>query len=109
MLFYQVKIHVKPSKNDEFVSRMLSFSCRIRRQKGCLSCNVYQDYETEDLFSIIGEWKTQKAMEKHFKSREFEVLIGAAKSLGETFTINTAEVYRTGGFELAREQMAKQQ
>ena len=47
-------------------------------------------------------------METHFKTLNFEVLIGAAKVLGETFDMNIAEVLETGGFELAREQMASQ-
>jgi hypothetical protein len=48
-------------------------------------------------------------MEKHFKTQNFELLIGAARVLGETFEMNLAEVLKTGGFKLAREQMASQQ
>jgi hypothetical protein len=48
-------------------------------------------------------------MEKHFKTQDFEVLIGAARVLGETFEMNTAEVLKSGGFKLAREQIASQQ
>jgi hypothetical protein len=47
-------------------------------------------------------------MEKHFKTQNFEVLIGAARVLGETFEINIAEVQKTGGFKLI-EQIASQQ
>ena len=45
-------------------------------------------------------------MEKHFKTQNFEVLIGAARVLGETFEMNIAEGLKTGGFELAREQIS---
>ena len=45
-------------------------------------------------------------MEKHFQTRNFEVLIGAARVLGETFEMNIAEVLKTGGFKLAKEQIA---
>ena len=48
-------------------------------------------------------------MEKHFQSSEFELLIGAARVLGETFSMNMAEVSKTGGIELAREQIASRQ
>jgi hypothetical protein len=44
-------------------------------------------------------------MEKHFKTRDFEVLIGAARVLGESFEMNIAEVEKTGGIDLAREQI----
>ncbi len=106
MLIYQLKIEIKPYKSDEFVKSMRSFSPKIRKQKGCLGYSVYRDSEKENTYSLFGEWKTRQAMEKHFQTHEFEVLIGAARVLGETFTMNIAEVSKTGGFELAREQIA---
>ena len=62
----------------------------------------------ENIYLVAGEWKTQQAMEKHFKTHEFELLIGAARVLGETFEMKIAEVSKTGGLELAREQIATQ-
>jgi quinol monooxygenase YgiN len=94
---------------DEFVQSMHSFVRRIRKEKGCLNYSVYRDSEKENTFSVIGEWKTRPAMEKHFKTQDFEVMIGAARVLGETFEMNIAEVLETGGFELAIEQIAYQQ
>ena len=108
MLFYQIKIEIKKYKTDEFVKSMRSFSHRIRKEKGCLGCSLYRDSEKENTFSVIGKWRTRPAMEKHFKTQNFEVLIGAARVLGETFEMNISEGLKTGGFELAREQMASQ-
>ena len=107
MHFYQIKIVIKRYKTDEFVESMRSFSHGIRKEKGCLGHSVYQDFEKENTFSVIGKWRTRQAMEKHFKTQNFEVLIGAAKVLGETFVMNIAEVLKTGGFKLAREQMVR--
>ena len=108
MLLYQIKIVIKPYKTDEFVKSTRSFSRKIRKEKDCLGCSVYRDSEKENKFSVIGKWRTRPAMEKHFKTQNFEVLIGAAKVLGETFELNIAEVLETGGFKLAREQIAAQ-
>ncbi len=108
MLFYQIKIVIKQYKTDEFVKSMRSFSRKIRKEKGCLGYSVYRDSEKENTYSVVGEWKTRQAMEKHFKTLNFEVLIGAARVLGETFEMNIAEVLKTGDFKLAREQMVLQ-
>ena len=108
MLFYQIKIAIKQYKTDEFVENMRSFSGKIRKEKGCLGYSVYRDFEKENTYSLVGEWKTRPAMEKHFKTQDFELLIGAARVLGETFEMNIAEGLKTGGFELAREQIASQ-
>jgi len=109
LLFYQLKIVIKQYKTDEFVKSMRSFSRKIRQEKGCLGYSVYRDSEKENTYSVVGEWKTRPAMEKHFKTQDFEVMIGAARVLGETFEMNIAEVLETGGFELAREPIAYQQ
>jgi quinol monooxygenase YgiN len=108
MLFYQIKVDIKPYKSDEFIKSMRSFSRRIRKEKGCLGYSVYRDSEKENTYSLVGEWKTRQAMEKHFRTHDFEVLIGAARVLGETFEMNLAEVSKSGSFELAREQIASQ-
>jgi len=103
--FYQIKIEIKQYKTDEFVESMHSFSRKIRKEKGCLGYSVYRDSEKENTYNVVGEWKTRPAMEKHFKTQNFEVLIGAARVLGETFEMNIGEALKTGGFKLAREQM----
>ena len=109
MLIYQLKIEIKPYKPDEFVNSMHSFLRKICKQKGCLDFSVYQDSDKENTYIVVGEWKTRKDMEKHFQTKEFELLIGAAKVLGETFAMKIAEVSKTGGFELARQQIVSQQ
>ena len=109
MLIYQLKIEIKPYKPDEFVNSMRSFLPKICKQKGCLDFRVYQDSDNENTYIVVGEWQTRQAMEKHFQTHEFELLIGAARVLGETFEMNMAEVSKTGGFELAKEQMSLQQ
>ncbi len=106
MLTYQLKIEIKPYKSDEFVNSMRSVLTNICKQKGCLGYNVYRDFEKENTYILIGEWQTRQAMEKHFQTNDFEVLIGGARVLGETFGMNICKVLKTGGFELAREQIA---
>ena len=109
MLIYQLKIEIKPSKADEFIDSMSSLLRSIRKEKGCLDFSVYRNSERENTFIVVGDWETRKAMEKHFQTRDFELLIGAARVLGETFSMNMAEVSKTGGIELAREQIASRQ
>ena len=102
MHIYQIKVKTKPYKSDEFAKSIHSLSLKIRKQKGCLGYSLYQDSEKENTYSLVGEWKTRQAMEKHFQTHDLEVLIGAARVLGETFEMKIAEVSETGGFELAR-------
>ena len=102
MLFYQIKIVVKQYKTDEFVKSMLSFARIIRKEKGCLGYSLYRDFEKEDTYRLVGEWKARQTMETHFKIQNFELVIGAARVLGETFEMNIAEVLESGDFKLAK-------
>jgi quinol monooxygenase YgiN len=108
MYIYVMKIVIKPYKTDEFESELYAISQNVRKAKGCLVYSVYRDTEKEDTYSVVGEWQTRQAREKHFKSHDYEVLIGAARVLGETFEMNFAEVTKSGSLELAREQIASQ-
>ena len=63
---------------------------------------MYRDSEKENTYSVVGEWQIRQTMETHFKTLNFEVLIGAAKVLGDTFEMNIAEVLESGGFKLAK-------
>ena len=104
----QMKVETKPYKADEFIDSTRLFLRTIRKKRGCHNFNMYRDSENENAFIAVGEWRTRQAMEKHFKTPGFEVLIGASRVLGETFEMSIAEVSKTGGIELAREQIASQ-
>ncbi len=106
MVIYQLKVEIKPYKPEEFVDSMNSVLRKIRKAKGCQDFRVYQNIEKAGTYAVVGEWKTREGMEKHFKTREFEFLIGAARVLGETFVMHIGEVSESGGVELAKKQMA---
>ena len=53
---------------------------------------MYRDFDEKHAFCIVAYWETREAMQKHFKTQKFEVLIGAAKVLGETFEMIMAEI-----------------
>jgi quinol monooxygenase YgiN len=74
----------------------------FRKEKGCVDCCVYQDVDEEHAFCIVAEWETREAMQEHFLTQRFQVLIGAAKVLGETFEIIIADVLESGDVKLAK-------
>ena len=101
MPLYQIKIVIQEYKTDECVDSLRSLASGFRKEKGCLDYSVYQDFDKEHAFCIVAEWETDEAMQKHFLTQKFEVLIGAARVLGETFEMIMAEVLKSGDFELS--------
>jgi len=49
---------------------------------------------------------THEAMETHFQTRDFEVLVGAAGVLGKAFKMMITEVLAKGGADLAKSKIA---
>ena len=107
MPLYQIKIVIQEYKTDEFVDNLRTLVSGFRKEKGCLDYSVYQDFDEELAFCIVAEWETHEAMQKHFLTQKFEVLIGAAKVLGETFEMIMAEVLESEGLELSTKNAAR--
>ena len=100
MPLYQIKIVVKKYKIEEFVDSLRSLLSGFRKEKGCVDCSVYQDFDEEHAFCIVAAWETHETMQQHFLTQKFEVLIGAARVLGETFDMIVAAVLESEDFEL---------
>ena len=101
MPLYHIKIVIQEYKIDEFVDSLPSLLSGFRKEIGCLDYRVYQDLDEEHAFCIVAEWETDEAMQKHFLTQKFQVLIGAARVLGEKFEMMIAEVLKSGDFELS--------
>jgi quinol monooxygenase YgiN len=102
MPLYQMKIVIQEYKIDEFVDFLHSLLSGLNKEKGCVDCSVYKDLDEQHAYCIVAEWETHEAMQKHFLTQKFEVLIGAARVLGETFEMIIAEVKERGGYKLAK-------
>jgi quinol monooxygenase YgiN len=101
MPLYQMKIVIQEYKIDEFVDFLHSLLPGLHKEKGCVDCSVYQDLDEQHAYCIVAKWETHAAIQKHFRTQNFEVLIGAARVLGETFEMITAEYLESEGFELS--------
>jgi quinol monooxygenase YgiN len=101
MPLYQIKIAVKKYKIDEFVDSLHALVAGVRTETGCLDYSVYQNLDEKHAFCIVAVWETHEAMQQHFKTQEFEVLVGAARVLGETFEMIIAKILKTRSFNLA--------
>lgn len=92
MPLYQIKIVIQKYKIDEFVDFLRSLLSGFRKEKGCVDCKVYKDLDEEHAYCIVAEWETHEAMQQHFLTQKYEVLIGATRVLGEKFEMIVAEV-----------------
>ena len=108
MLLYQIKIDVQENKIEEFVRNLHSLWFKFLKEEGCLSYCVYREFEKESTFCLVGEFATHEAMETHFQTRDFEVLVGATSVLGKGLKMMISEILEKGGSDLAKSKLAQQ-
>ena len=106
MPLYQIKVDVQENKIDEFVRNLHSLWFKFLKEEDCLSYCVYREFEKENTFCLVGEFATHETMETHFRTRDFEVLVGAASVLGNAFKMMITEVLAKGGADLAKSKLA---
>ncbi len=106
MFSYLIKVDLKHYKSNEFIANLKSIAPRIRRGKKCIGYRLYSNCDEERVYMVMGEWKTKQAMENHFQTRDFQVLVGSARVLGETFEMKIFKTLETGGIELAKARIA---
>ena len=99
MIVSSTKISVISENRKEFLQTLHSLIDRVRREKGCVSHNVYQDVEDENAFIIVEEWETQADLDNHLRSDRFGVLLGALSLSSETPDIRFNTLKQTAGIE----------
>ncbi len=99
MMVSSTKISVQPENRKELLQTLQMLLGRIRQEKGCIKCNVYQDVENENAFIFIEEWETEADLDKHLGSDRFGVLLGAVKLLSETSEIKFTTLAQTTEIE----------
>ncbi len=106
MPLYQIRIEIQENKIDEFVRSLHSLWFKFLKEEVCLSYRVYREFDRENTFCMVGEFATHEAMENHFRTRDFEVLVGAASVLGKAFKMLITEILAKGGRDLVQSKFA---
>jgi quinol monooxygenase YgiN len=84
MIVSSTKISVPSENRREFLQTLHPLIDRIRRDKGCIEYDVYQDVQNKDTFIVIEQWETQADLDEHLRSEKFGVFLGALKLLSDT-------------------------
>lgn len=102
MIEATIKMNVIPEKRSEFLQTLRLMTKQILKEKGCMSCYFYQDVENENIFSLIGSWKTQEELDSHLKSDIFGALIGTKSLLLNHPEINIKAISYIAGIEAVK-------
>jgi quinol monooxygenase YgiN len=99
MVIVIIKMKALPEKCLEFSQTLQALMQPTRKEKGCLSHNVYQDIEYDNSFSLSQAWASRSDLDVHLRSDRFTVLIGTKSLLNRPPEITINEVFNSSGWE----------
>ena len=97
MVIVIIKLNARPEKCLGLKHSLLALVDPTRKEKGCLSHNIFQDIENDNGFSQIQMWQSRDDLDDYLRSDLFTVLIGTRYLLSRPLEISVNEV--THAFE----------
>lgn len=99
MVIVIIKLNAMPEKCLELKQSLMALIEPTRKEKGCLSHNIFQDIENDNDFSLIQMWQTRDDLDDYLRSDLFTVLIGTRYLLGRPAEISVNEVTLSSEWE----------
>ena len=92
MIIVRITMKVLMEKRMEMMQTLLSMIEPTRKEKGCLSYDVFCDLEDNHVFNLIEEWETHEDLDHHIRSERFSVLLGTKSLLEKPLEMKTHTV-----------------
>ena len=100
MIIVKISMKALVVKRTEIIQTLLSMIEPSRKEKGCLSYEVFCDLEDNSVFSLTEEWKTREDLDRHIRSERFSVLLGTKSLLNKPLEMKIYTVSNSEGMEL---------
>ena len=107
MIIARITMAARPEKRKEVIQTLLSLIEPTLLEKGCLSYQVLQNIEDEDVIILLKEWKTREDLDHHMRSDRFGVLLGTKILLNEQLNIQIHTISHSEGIEAVHAARAK--
>ena len=88
MIIATIKVRTTAENRKELMQTFCSVSGSIQNEQGCLSCTVYHEVGGDnEAVMVVQEWGTENHLNKHLRSDEFAVMLGAMSLLQRPVTV----------------------
>jgi len=71
-----------------------------RVETGCISCGLYKDLHDPSIIVWLEEWKTQRDLERHLRSRQYKKVLAAFDMSSSQPVMQFNTVVETKGMQL---------
>jgi quinol monooxygenase YgiN len=89
MITIVAKMTLKPGKKEDFIALTEELRRESRKEKGCISYELYEDIKDPNALAFIEEWRDEEAIKFHNESKHYTGTIPKLLDLRE----GKAEIY----------------
>ena len=83
MITIVAKSIIKPGKKEDFKVLTEMLIRESRKEKGCISYNLYEDINHPNTLIFIEEWRNEEAIKLHNESKHFTGIVPKFSELRE--------------------------
>lgn len=100
MIVFSLSVVVPKSRRNDLVHSVGALLGPTRVVPGCLGCRFYTDYENLNAFTLVEEWASQEALDRHLASDAYKTLVNAIELSAEPPLVHFDTVEDRGGLEV---------
>jgi quinol monooxygenase YgiN len=75
-------------KAEEAIKLYKELVEKTRTEEGCISYSLFRDIEDDSILTMIEEWESKDALDKHFKTEHFTKLVPMIGKLRKSSEVN---------------------
>lgn len=79
-------------KTEEAIKMYEELVEKTRMENGCISYNLFRDTKDSSILTMIEEWESQQALDKHMKTEHFTKLVPMIGKLRKNSELNIYEL-----------------
>jgi pentatricopeptide repeat protein len=80
--------YFQEGKAEEAIKLYEELIEKTRKEEGCISYSLFRDIEDDSILTMIEEWKSKDALDKHFKTEHFTRLVPIIGKLRKKSEVN---------------------
>jgi quinol monooxygenase YgiN len=100
MIVFSLCVFLPPSGRVDFLNSVGAMLEPTRVAPGCLGCRLYADCEDPNAFTLVEEWASQAALNRHLTSSAYKTLVAAIELSARPPGIRFDSVVHRAGIEV---------
>ncbi|WP_295449297.1 antibiotic biosynthesis monooxygenase [uncultured Thiodictyon sp.] len=100
MIVFSLSVLVPAADQADFLSSVGALLEPTRVVPDCIACRLYADIEDPNAFTLVEEWGSQAALDRHLTSSAYKTLVAAIELSARPPTIHFDRVEQRAGIEV---------